>query len=1215
MLDVRNQPGMPGSYMDETPPPDAQGPGSWAAQLAALAARLTRVRWKKSGLVVTHSRRVLARMNAIRSRVEEVPSDIIRLVPSAIWVIDNFQMMYREIKKLTFSTSGYSPIPVLRDTGWKGKPRIYAIAQKMVAVTGGYINEENITDMLRAAQESQPLTERELQAIPEMLGLCLLEHILALTGDILDAVDQKARAARFVREKLDAAQDYPDISALLEGEEARRGGIPFHSHVVYTLKGMSLPQDALARYVTRHFRDQWENMGPVELFKEESRQESLMESAIRAPVTSLRALEELSEETLFEELSAVERILRADPDGVYPRMDSASRAMYREEVEKLSIRTGLMETDIALASVRLAEARDPRLTRGGHVGAYLLGKGRRALAASLRGRSVKGKLREPFNLRGAAYFAFLAAASLGLLYALYALLDAHGARPGQAAALLVPGLPIMVGAAVKLANMLFTRAVPARILPAMDYEEGLPDEARTMVVMPVIISGKAQGIAYMDRLHKHFLANRQKNLFFALLADYADADAQHMPGDAALREALIARLDRLNTAHPSPVPRFSLLIRGRRYNPAEGRWMCWERKRGKLEEFNRLLSGEDMAKTSFAEAFTDPELLGSVRYVITLDADSDLVLDNASRLAGIIDHPLNRAVIDPAQGRVSEGYAIIQPQVLNHIAEPGNSFFQRVYAGKSGLANYTMAISDVYQDVFKAGIFVGKGIYDVRAFHRLLGGVIPENRVLSHDLLESCYARTAFAGNAHIVETFPSSFAAYATRQHRRIRGDWQLLPWLVRPGLGGLSRWKILEDLRASLMPAFRLAFLLLCATLFPALWWAGLAVLAIPTALDLLSIGGDVLIHWMRGPRYVLLYRKLLRELGLLAARFGLELVFIPFDAYFAMDAIVRTLYRFAVSKKHFLMWETAEHADRTAENTLGGYLARMWPALPAGAALAAAASLSTMPLAGQAAYALLAAVWAASPLVAYLISLGGRKKGLPAPDGDGMLLDTARRTWRFFRDYATPQNHFLAPDNYQLGRQDPVTAKTSPTNIGLQLLSALAARDLGLETLTSALDFLEPVMDTVYRLPKWNGHLFNWYDTRTLDILSPQYVSTVDSGNFTGYLVALAGGLREMASLELVPQPLLAELEALLRLSGAPAQLSGAYPSCAALEADLLLASLAVMADPRASHTREGADFLRLSGHLRAEIGALGAGDEPLMGLTPASLAEGGSPGAAD
>ena len=1169
---------------------DIAGARESAEQMAKLSEALVSVGWRKHSIIVSHSKTIHNEMNVIRAKIEKIPSDIITLIPSARWLIDNFQLIYREIKKLNFSTTGYARIPVLKSSQWKGLPRIYVIASKMVELSGGYLNEENIITMVKAYQGGDPLTDRELQILPEMLGLCLLEHILDVTRSIKHVVDVKAQADQFVKEAFEGSQDYPDISMLLTEESEHRESIYFHSHVLYLLKNLSVEQEAILRYISFHFKDEWENIGLMDIFKEESRQESILESTIRNPIASLRELNELNEDEMFEELSAIERILSQDPDKVYPQMDSLSRAMYRDKVERLSVRYHIQETDISKTCLKLAQRGDNRLNHSHHVGTYLIGKGAGLMRESLLDKKSSGQIKEPTPFRGVSYFVYVGCMVCLLLLSLF-LIIGQNEQHGQIVRIIffmLAAFPVVAGISTKMANSFFTRGIPAKNLPAMDYTKGIPGCAKTMVVMPVIISSKEQGLEYINRLQKHFLANRQGNLFFALLADYADAPEKMMPEDEEIRDALISRIRELNGESAPHTDKFSLFIRERRWNPSEGRYMCWERKRGKLEEFNRLINNGKIESTSFEVVKINPELLSGIQYVITLDADSDLVLDNASKLVGIIDHPLNRAIIDPMKKTVKEGYAIIQPHVMNHIIDTGNSFFQKVYSGKTGLPNYSMAVSDVYQDVFKSAIFIGKGIYNARVFHQLLNQVIPENRVLSHDLLESCYIRTAFAGNAHIVETFPGSFASYAKRQNRWIRGDWQLLPWLLKKEISFLSKWKILDDLRSSLVPVGKLLFILMNILFFPDMYWLWIGLFAVPLALDLFAILVDIVMHLIQGRRYVLLYRKLLREIGLLFTQFGFDLVFIPFEAYNSLDAIIRTLYRYLVSKKNFLKWDSAEHVERSAENSLKRYFSQMWHSFIASAAVWGAVAVSRLPWPGVFLYSVLAVAWGLSFLIAYVISQAAwRSRDQATPEMAADLRETARRIWRFFKDFSLPANNFLCPDNYQIGRREKVVNKTSPTNIGLQLLSALSAWDLGFEMPGSTLKYVDSVLQSVKALPKWQGHLFNWYTTLDLKTLNPHYISTVDSGNFFGYLITLKYGLEEMRKAPFLSSAILNELNHLLAATGAVDKIDADHVTNGDFIEQLVHVRQSLVEQQKVASSRDAQDFIRLAETIQQEL----------------------------
>jgi len=1114
------------------------GPKEWEHQMMELAREHGTVKWKSTRFIVgNYNQTAYRKINRIRSAISRAPSGVIALIPSARWLFDNFQMMYREIKKIKTTGTNYLSLPHLKTTEYRRYPRIYIIARKMVEISGGYLHEENIALMIDAYQKVCPLTERELTVLPEMLGLCLMERIIDVSGEIIHVIKVKSRAEKFVRERLVEEEGFLDITPLLVKLDNTCADISFHSHVIYLLKNRAVDDTGIARYLAYHFGSGGDRPNAASIFKEEGRKASMLESSVRTLITSLRELNSINGEDLIEKLSLVERILSKDPDGIYPRMDSSSRGQYRMLVEKLAIRYGANEVDVAEACVDLAREGRDDIFCARHVGAYLLGRGYPLLKARIRKRPLPIRVRDGRRLRGILYFSLNAIilAALILVIPLVLWLAGYGNKTLRSVILILVSLPIAIQAAKATADAIVARLIPPQALPLMDYSDEIPDSARTFLVMPVIVSSREQALDYVERLHKHYLANRQPNLYFALLADYADAQGKEVPSDREIRDALVSRLMQLNRRYPSARQKFSLFIRERRWNDSEDCYMCWERKRGKLEEFNALLNGVRPEETSFTAMLCDMEILGTIRYVITLDADSDLVIGNASKLVGMIDHPLNRAHVDPEKKRVREGYAIIQPLVRNHIYEKNSALFPKIFGGRTGSPNYSVVVSDIYQDLFREGSFVGKGIYDVRAFHQLLYKKIPENCVLSHDLLESCYAKTAFASGADIMESFPGSYMSYAKREHRWIRGDWQLIPWLFKKELSLLSRWKISYNMIASLVPVSRLLFITLTTALAPAAYWLWIPVVLFPNIVDLLFMILGVMVHKIRRPRLALVYSRFFEELGIKLLKAFLDIVLIPAAAFNALDAVITTLYRLAVSRKHLLLWDAADMVEKTARNTLGGYLRMLGPSSLVSFALIAMtpaiSGTAVMPVS-----LLLAVLWGTSFLTAYIISTGGSEtRSRKQLDRNGLLYDTARRMWKFLRTFATRENNWLCPDNYQVANIGKVTQKTSPTNIGLQFLSILTARDFGFETLSSFIDYVENLMYTVNVLPKWKGHLYNWYDTLSLEVLQPRYISTVDSGNFFGALVALKNGLLEQLDKPVLNGELVAQLQRMAERAG--------------------------------------------------------------------------------
>lgn len=1087
-------------------------------QMLNLSGSHKNVKWMKHNMVISYRNQIAYRnLNKIRTTLSNVPPEIIAMIPAARWLFDNFHVLYRELKKIKSSGTNKKIIPVLQDGEFRGYPRIYVVARKIVTLTGGYLNEDKVSMMIKAYQKELPLTTSEIWALPEMLGFCLLESVTEVAGNILRITETKSKADVFVKDNLLKDTVTLDISPLLQVlDKDSNDNISFHSHVIYLLKNISFDESSIQKYVEYHYKYNNKYFKPSDIFQEEGKLESYLESNIRTFLVSLREIAEINGEELFEDLSALEHILRKDPDGIYPNMDSDSRRRYRAVIEKIALKNNIDENTIAELCVALAMEGRKDLKCSHHIGSYLVGRGFPILKARTLNHREPDKLTPQHNLQGTCYFFVLS-----IIFIVFYGSFVYMLREKSAAAwtygtttFLVASFFLVLGIAIEITNLIFTRLVPARELQSLDFQKGIPERARTFLVMPVIISSKKQALEYLDRLERHFLANRQSNLLFALLVDFQDSDVPRQLQDDDFENYICSHIKELNELYPSSLQKFSVFIRSRKWNESEGCFMCWERKRGKLEEFNALLSGDK--ETSFSTIISDESILHTFKYVITLDADSVLLKDNAAKLVGIIEHPLNQPIIDPIKKRVTDGYAIIQPSITSHVLNNKGNVFYSVFAGKQGLDRYSTVISDVYHDVFDEGIFTGKGIYHIKAFHTILNKNIPENSVLSHDLLESCYAKTAFSSTVNIIDDYPSSVLSHAQRDHRWIRGDWQLLPWLFKKrNLAGLSKWKILDDLRVSLCPLFKVLLIILNLILIPELYYLWLPLVFFSDAFNLFLLLFDTINHKISRPRLALVYKDLLRDIILKFHKATLDMAILPYRSYITIDAVSRTLYRLFKSKKNLLMWNTAEATERDDWNTKTLYFMHMWTSLIPSLLLVGLLFVVSIPLSGMILYGIIAALWGFSYLIAYIISQPLKERQsmeLPNDDED-MLREIARRTWQFFKDFSTSENNWLCPDNYQKEPTEKITNKTSPTNIGLQLLSILSARDLGFETLTKTLEYTENILCSVSLLPRWKGHLFNWYDIKSMEVLYPQYVSTVDSGNFLASLITLKNGLFEI------------------------------------------------------------------------------------------------------
>ncbi|HWO01644.1 MAG TPA: carbohydrate-binding protein, partial [Blastocatellia bacterium] len=755
--------------------------------------------------------------------------------------------------------------------------------------------------------------------------------------------------------------------------------------------------------------------------------------------------------------------------------------------------------------------------RSGHVGYYLIGSGWPEMEREIgfRWRLHERFLRAVLNHPTAAYLGSLAVVTFLILGLFLSYSRASGASGLSLIAIALLLLGPVSDLALSALNLDITILYKPRPLPKMNTTEGIPEAARTFVVTPTILSSEETVRALLENMEVHYLANRDDNLFFALLGDFADAPDEEMPDDDRIVEAAIDGLDELNARYSDGEhDRFHLFHRRRVWNPSEEKWMGWERKRGKLHEFNRILRGA--RDTSYIVSTANQALLSKVRYVITLDSDTQLPRGSARRLIGTALHPLNQPRLDPGAGRVIAGYGILQPRVSMTLMSSSRSWFARIFSGHTGVDPYTTAVSDVYQDLFGEGSYTGKGLYDVDAFEAALAGRVPENLLLSHDLFESLFARAALVTDAEFLDDYPSHYDSYAKRQHRWTRGDWQIARWLfpwvrssenlpMRNRLPLISRWKILDNLRRSLVAPAMFLWLAAAWTVLPgspSLWTiAVLAILAFPIYAH---VTNALMLH-PRGIPWTSHFWNVWGDARTNTAQAGLSLILLAHQAYLQVHAIALTFFRKHISKKKLLEWMTAEQTEKGSAHDLRAFWQLMWPSEVLVLATALAVAM-VRPEALLLATAFLI-VWAIAPLVANWVSreLDGREE-LLLPEDKTLARLIARRTWRFFETFVGEADHWLAPDNFQEDPRPVLAHRTSPTDIGLLLLSTAAAHDFGYLSTLELAERFELTIATMEKLDRYNGHFLNWYDTTTLNPLTPQYVSTVDSGNLAGHLLAL-------------------------------------------------------------------------------------------------------------
>jgi cyclic beta-1,2-glucan synthetase len=844
---------------------------------------------------------------------------------------------------------------------------------------------------------------------------------------------------------------------------------------------------------------------------------------------SLQRLEEIQWKIFFEENSAVESVLKQDPSGAYPRMDYQSRQMYRKAVEELAVQSLFSEEEAARHAVLLAtraktRAKKPEsrlASRRSHVGYYLIDAGRQMLKRRL---GCKPRLRRRFLdlvLEWPELY-YVVGVELTTIALVYFLLRKLGILIP-----FVPGFLLLIPAshaAVGLINQLTSILVRPRQIPKLDFSDGIPSNCKTLVAVPCLLLSEAEIRRNVEALEVRYLGNRDPNLYFALLTDPPDASQPFDEHDNLVGQCS-ALIENLNEKYSRDGKgSFFHLHRHRVYNPQEEIWMAWERKRGKLMDLNNLLRNN---LDSFPIKVGDVTVLAHIRYVITLDSDTQLPPQAAHRLIGALAHPLNQAVVDPRTNTVVAGYGILQPRVGVSIESASQSRLAALYSGQTGFDVYTHAASDVYQDLFGEGSFTGKGIYEVDTFLRVLGERFPTNALLSHDLIEGAYARAGLVTDIEVIDDYPSHFSAYCRRLHRWVRGDWQIMRWitprvpdsygrLVPNPLPLLSRWKIFDNLRRSLNDVGLFLLLILGWVVLPGgpVYWTfvTLGLLLLPTYSQFASA-----MTGLRGVRY---WRGFLRErLSDLVTghlQVFIMLVFLPHQALVMLDAILRTLTRLTITHRNLLEWETAAEAEQGLRKTpVETYLKLTpWISLAIGLILAAVRPMALLVAAP------ILALWLCAGFFTRWVNRqpGDQKEKLTSQD-EAFLHRSCLLTWRYFREFSNDENHWLIPDNVQ---EEPlrVAARLSPTNLGLLLDARLAAYEMGYTTLEEYAQSLEQTLETVRKLPRYNGHFFNWYDTRTLQQINPLFLSTVDNGNLAASLWTLKQSCLSLGSSPLLP-----------------------------------------------------------------------------------------------
>ena len=1069
----------------------------------------------------------------VRNLLTEAIKATRRITPAGEWLLDNFYLIEEQIRATRrHLPKGYSrELPRLLNGSSAGLPRVYDIALETISHGDGRVDPESLSSFVAAYQTVTSLKLGELWAIPIMLRLALIENLRRVAARIAaDRIDRN-RADYWADQMTETAGKDPKSLILVIADMARSDPPMVSSFVAELARRLQGQGPALAMPLTWiEQRLSESGLTIKQLVQSENQIQAADQVSISNSIGSLRFLDAMDWRTFVETMSDVERTLREDTGRVYGKMDFPTRDRYRHVVEKIAKSSRLSESEVARKAIQLAhESAAPKDgnqgcdDRSAHVGFYLIDKG---LAQLEQLAEVRLSFSDALRKLSSRFPLLLYAGTILLMTTIFSgslLAKAHAGGLNGWALGLIGTLSLLCASqlAIALVNWLATLLATPHPLPRMDFSKGIPPELRTLVAVPTMLIS-AQNIGdLIEALEVLFLANRDDSLHLGLLTDFRDAAEEMLPEDGPLLLLARQRIEELNKKYKSlKDDTFFLFHRPRRWNPQERIWMGYERKRGKLADLNSLLRGGSKDRFSLVVGKTD--VLSNVKYVITLDTDTQLPRDSVRQFVGAMAHPLNRVRYDEGKQRVCEGYGILQPRMGVSLPSTNRSRYARMCGSEPGIDPYTRVVSDVYQDLFREGSFIGKGIYDVDAFEQALNGRFPENRILSHDLIEGCYARAGLLSDVQLYEEYPSSYSADVRRRHRWIRGDWQLVRWLLPgvPGLSarfqknqlsGLSRWKIFDNLRRSLTPSASTLLLLLGWTVLPSAWFWTLSVIGITlipslvvSVLDVLQKPGDVLL----GQHLSAAVRSTRRRF----AQAVFSLVCLPYEAFYSLDAIVRTTWRMLVTHKRLLEWNPSGDPERNGRNNQEDLVSLCWTMWIA--PVIATATVIYLALSGPAALAVagpILGLWFLSPAIAWWISRPLARRGARlTADQTLFLRKISRKTWAFFETFVGPEDHWLPPDNYQEHPVARVAHRTSPTNMGLALLANLSAHDFGYISTEQLIERTANALHTMGTLERHRGHFYNWYDTQSLKPLLPTYISAVDSGNLAGHLLTLRPGL---------------------------------------------------------------------------------------------------------
>ena len=1027
----------------------------------------------------------------------------IKIHSAGEWILDNFYIIEETVKSIEkeMPLKKYKSMIGLSSGRFKGFARSYVLAEEIVAYTDCKIDREMIDISLKAYQKKKFLSMDEICNIGTFLKISIISHIREICEKIYSSQIQKYKVESIIERVIDGKTGndrvFKNISNVKVFSDSELK-YPFIEYMSYKLK---LYGKKAIEYQSVLEKEVLKLGVPLsDVIKKEHLYIANLKIKMGNCITSIKAINRINFSELFGYINISEEILKMDPAGVYAIMDQESKNYYRGIIEKISKKSKISEIYICEKILELCnkykDFKDIEEKKKAHVGYYLIDDGIEELQEILEikhhkkmSKSSKAKLYIASNFALSLYLDF------AICLCLYFKSGFNLAIWFLSIVLYIPISEIVL----RVWNYILGKVKTPTRIPKISYEDGIPKEASTFVVIPTILKSEAKVKEMFDKLEVYYLANKSENLYFALLGDCSEEQQKTMNFDSKICEYGKEYAQKLNEKYENyGFNKFQFLYRKREWNECENSYIGWERKRGLLVTFNKYIKGKMRDNFLVNTIEEQKEFIPDIKYIITLDSDTNLSLNTAEKLIGAMSHVLNIPVIK--NNRVIDGYGIMQPRIGLDLELAKQSKFIELFSIQGGIDFYTNAISDIYQDYFGEGIFTGKGIYDIEVYNMILDGEIQENTVLSHDLLEGNFLRCGLITDVMLIDGYPLKYIPYVLRSHRWTRGDWQIIGWLKNKRLNSISKFKIFDNLRRSSLNIAVFINLIIASFLCfsnkkvaVTLYTVAFLGLIISYLLDIINY---IVFKESNIEGAVYAYKKFSNDLKnstISVIRIIFTILFLPYEMIKNLDAICRSLYRMK-KRKNLLEWVTSEDADKNSKTDLISHFVQMKFNVFAGILFLFFQNIVTS---------ILGILWIIAPVVAWYISLDTYKETDISNDKKEYLDSIGKLTWKFFNDYINEENNYLMIDNYQEGRKNKVVNRTSSTNIGLELLAIVSASDLRYISKQNAVEKIGKVIETINVLSKWNGHLYNWYNTKTLEPLIPRYVSSVDSGNFVGYL----------------------------------------------------------------------------------------------------------------